>query len=529
MADSPLTPPTVIPPALGPLQESFDYNAVEAELKAAAMEVFEAMIRPRMARINTYGIPWRGDFATVERFVKAEGLALERRTDKEAFMRELYRGWRANNPRRGTAFLRYYLQLLWPGEWVLNQLWHTPADTYPQGASSSQGTGRILTSRLQLGLILSDPSNVEPVVASLRAVLAARFVLELTVLQRIGTGTIRMAAAMVAGETQAFNWVALPPEGAGTPPAAPSGVTAGSITNVGATIAWADNSGNETGFRVQLETPNGSGTWALATGPGNPTPANATSFAATGLTGATTYRARVRSESAAGVSDWAYSAPFTTAAAPSDPLWANVVLLVPMSGTAGSTTFADVSSSPRTLTPAGDVQVAAGGLAAQFDGAGDQITVTYGAPLLLGTQDWCIEGFITDTDAVRGGSGVFRGIIGNGLGGTQFDISRTTSGMLRAYIAGGTSNINSTAIPVNTETHFAVTRAGNVYRLFINGTQVMSETVPGINLSATDNWVIGGNAIQSHWQGRMRGLRVTRGNARYTSNFTPPTPPLPTA
>lgn len=315
MADTPLVPPTVIPPALDPLKASHDANQVEADFKAAVLEVFEAMIRPRAARINTYGMPHRGDFETVERFVKAEGLALERKSDKEAYMRELYRGWRARNPRRGTQFLRFYLQLLWPGEWVLNQLWHTPADTYPTGASSTPGASRILTSRLQLGLILTDAENVEPVIASLRAVLAARFVLDLTVLQRIGTAPLRMAAAMASAETQAFNWTATIADGA---PAVPADPTIGATTAIGstaATVNWTDNSTTETGFRVQFETPSGAGNWANAAGATNPTAVNVASFAATGLTAVTQYRPRVRAEGAGGVSGWAVGSAFTTASA----------------------------------------------------------------------------------------------------------------------------------------------------------------------------------------------------------------------
>ena len=119
--------------------------------------------------------------------------------------RHLFRGWRARNPKRGAQFLRYYLQLLFPGQWVLQQLWHDPLSPYPDGASASEGPGKILTSRLRLALAVSDITVVDQLIASFRAVLAARFVLETSVLQQLSTG-ITLAGAMTGAEVQAFTW-----------------------------------------------------------------------------------------------------------------------------------------------------------------------------------------------------------------------------------------------------------------------------------------------------------------------------------
>jgi hypothetical protein len=182
---SQLVPPTVIPPALGPLAASAEADQIEADMKAAFLEVFAAMLRPAITRINTYGMAHRGDFETVERFVKADGLALDRRTDREAFMRELYRGWRAHNPRRGLMFLRHYLQLLYPGASTVDQLWHHPTAPYPVNSSIVETVGWFLTSRIRVGLTGGDAlSDVE--VKRLRgiflSIIPARLVLEMYVL-----------------------------------------------------------------------------------------------------------------------------------------------------------------------------------------------------------------------------------------------------------------------------------------------------------------------------------------------------------
>lgn len=195
------------PPGLGPLLESHEADEVEAAFKAAVIEVFERVLRPAVSRINAYGMPHRGDSKVLERFVKAEGLALERRANLEPFMRELYRAWRSRNPRRGLHFLRYYLRLLYPDKpWTLTQLWHDPARPYPEAVSEVPLPGYYLTSRVRLFLELDgDASGAElaRLVGVFRAVLPARLLLE--VATRIeGEATVR--AALVAEGTEFEAW-----------------------------------------------------------------------------------------------------------------------------------------------------------------------------------------------------------------------------------------------------------------------------------------------------------------------------------
>lgn len=93
-------------------------------------------------------------------------------------------------------------------------------------------------------------------------------------------------------------------------PTAPSGV-AGSAAGPGLyAITWADESGDELGFRVQIERPNGSGNWVDAVGSANPAAANAVQFNGSGLAASEVCRPRVQSFSAVGDSVWSYGAPF---------------------------------------------------------------------------------------------------------------------------------------------------------------------------------------------------------------------------
>lgn len=190
-----------LPTGLGPLVKSHEADDLEGDFKAAFMEVFESAFRAQLTRINTYGMPHRGNFAVVERFVKQAGLALERRTSREAFMRELFRGWTANNPKRGLHFLRFYLRLMWPGAWTLTQLWQDPALPYPGGASTVQAPGAFLTSRVRLFLEVDgdiDGSELSKVVGSLRAVLPARLLLEASTSSAAAAG-VRVAMVVDNG------------------------------------------------------------------------------------------------------------------------------------------------------------------------------------------------------------------------------------------------------------------------------------------------------------------------------------------
>jgi hypothetical protein len=98
----------------------------------------------------------------------------------------------------------------------------------------------------------------------------------------------------------------------GSAPAAPTGVTAGSVTALSATASWTDASADETGFKVQYA-PSPYSSWTALSG--SPTAANATSLA-TGnvLTDGTSYKFRVASTNANGDSAYVESGVFTTPA-----------------------------------------------------------------------------------------------------------------------------------------------------------------------------------------------------------------------
>ncbi|MBN1673758.1 MAG: CotH kinase family protein, partial [Kiritimatiellae bacterium] len=98
-------------------------------------------------------------------------------------------------------------------------------------------------------------------------------------------------------------------------PAAPSSLTAAAPSSTAVTLGWTDNSGNETGFKIERSL-NGS-TWSQISTAG----ANATAYTDSGLSPATQYYYRVRAYNSAGNSGYSNTAntttPDTAPAAPS--------------------------------------------------------------------------------------------------------------------------------------------------------------------------------------------------------------------
>ena len=78
---------------------------------------------------------------------------------------------------------------------------------------------------------------------------------------------------------------------------------------------------------------------------------------------------------------------------------------------------------------------------------------------------------------------------------------------------------------VGTWYHVAVTRASGSSRLFVNGTQVGTTATGDTNNYAAGAFKVGGSSFSTGhiMSGYIDDLRVTKGFARYTANFTPPT------
>lgn len=162
---------------------------------------------------------------------------------------------------------------------------------------------------------------------------------------------------------------------------------------------------------------------------------------------------------------------------------------------------------------------------AYFNGSTDYIAAPTNAGFTFGTGDFTIEGWVYPLTASNGG--VFQ------QGTSLFPTSTTNSVALQTVSAGQVwgiyaknTNTNSTATyNLNTWYHFALVRSGTNTTLYINGTSVIAVT--GDNTNYTGTYFGVGNIYGTNYiNAYISNLRVLKGTAQYTSNFTPPTSPL---
>ena len=157
-----------------------------------------------------------------------------------------------------------------------------------------------------------------------------------------------------------------------------------------------------------------------------------------------------------------------------------------------------------------------------FDGTGDYLSIPNNPVFNFGTGDFTVEAWIylpTVTNV---------GIIGFGSGGFFVQINTSTNiHISQANVVDLGDFTISPAISANTWYHLAMTRSGTSMRAFINGIQQGSTLTNSTNFTATNATIVGGHPGPIIlYSGYMDDLRVTRGYARYTSNFTPPTSAL---
>ena len=148
------------------------------------------------------------------------------------------------------------------------------------------------------------------------------------------------------------------------------------------------------------------------------------------------------------------------------------------------------------------------------NGSGNSLTIPASQQLALRLGDFTIECWFNPSNTTFGWLYV-QSIVGT-LG---IAWSLTTS-RVSLYCNYGTAITSTSNLSTGTWYHVAVTRVGIVSTLYING--VSQGTFSGTNDVTPVTTYIGDT-----YTGYIDGLRVTKGIARYTANFTPPTQAFP--
>lgn len=228
---------------------------------------------------------------------------------------------------------------------------------------------------------------------------------------------------------------------------------------------------------------------------------------------------------------------------PTDPFYSNVSLLLHGDGVDGATTFPDNSPSPKTPTRFGNVfvdtaQKQFGTGSIEFPAPTSQGRLQYAdnADFNFGTGDFTIE-FWVRFNVVNAEQVVITKGWQDTPGFAAFLIYLTSGGQLRfgASSNGGSWDIANerliTSPSATTWTYIAITRSGTTFRAFVNGTIVGGFTFTsalGLLNSATQELQIGGRILNDvTMRGHIDEIRLTKGVARYTASFTPPTEAFP--
>ena len=232
-----------------------------------------------------------------------------------------------------------------------------------------------------------------------------------------------------------------------------------------------------------------------------------------------------------------------------DAHFPKVEALLPFDGTNGATSTTDLSERGNTVTFGGDAEISTaqskfGGSSLSLDGNGDYVDLPQVTNQLV-SQDFTIEfWFRINSGAGSETIGLFGSYYTTPSGKGMIMASSATynQGYFQWMYGSGTGTdwayLNQTqgtrtALSNNTWYHVAVTRSGSTWRLFLNGTQEDSVTQSDQltdSGSTTRLGNYGPSATASHGlNGYIEDFRITRGVARYTSNFTAPTSAHPTS
>jgi len=222
-----------------------------------------------------------------------------------------------------------------------------------------------------------------------------------------------------------------------------------------------------------------------------------------------------------------YTANFTPPAEPLTPV-ANTSLLLNFTN---SNIFDETGKV--VLETVGDAKVSTsvvkyGDGSIAFDGSGDYLVSPDPLIVNFGTGDFTVECWMY--------------IISNPTYATIFD-SRSTGGFLNTvcgvintagtlyldFVYAGARLTGTTPIATSQWNHLSISRSSGVIRLFVNGIADGSVTYSTtIVPNGTNVWFGAGGkgGTPIYFDGHISDLRVTKGHARYTANFTPPTAKL---
>ena len=212
-----------------------------------------------------------------------------------------------------------------------------------------------------------------------------------------------------------------------------------------------------------------------------------------------------------------------------DDQFAKVTALFNFDGSDGDTTTSGLDSSNKNLTLSYSSGDQLSNTQTKFGATSlyvaDNVTVSSSDGFNMGTGDFTIEGWYYLTQFNNHFLYDQWASSSTGSGNVQIYVKSNEGGAIRVYYDGGSKFTTTGGFSLNTWTHLAVVRYSNTITVYFNGTaDGTTQSFSGQfgktgDLYIGDQHTGGGGAPQMY----VDDFRVTKGLARYTSNFTAPT------
>ncbi|MEH1777006.1 LamG domain-containing protein, partial [Nostoc sp.] len=199
-----------------------------------------------------------------------------------------------------------------------------------------------------------------------------------------------------------------------------------------------------------------------------------------------------------------------------DPHFSNVSLLLPFDGN-----FVDIKSN--TITSSGDVNIASSGQkwgsgSASFFGNGGNLTIPNSSAFNLTGRDFTIECWINTTNTSNAYHTIVDKYDSSGSVGS-FQLTQV-GGRVEFWYASFSASVPllssaNGSISVGTWYFISVTRSGNTFKLYIDGTEVATATYSPAGLNPSIPINIGSQANAGNWFfGKIDDVRITVDVAR---------------
>jgi hypothetical protein len=208
-------------------------------------------------------------------------------------------------------------------------------------------------------------------------------------------------------------------------------------------------------------------------------------------------------------------------------------VLMHFNGDDAATTFIDENAggSSHTWTANGNAQLDTaekkfGSASGLFDGTGDYVTTPDHADYTFGSGEFTVECWFNRA----GGNGTGRCMIGHVntiLTSHNFNLALNTANRVMFDTTGPTVT-GTTTFTATGWHHAAAVRTGDTLKLFVDGVQEGGDVaIVGDMGASTGALSVGrwGEANSQYWNGWIDEVRISKGIARWTANFTPPTLP----